>query len=49
MLPFKNDSIAHDDFIIKIKALIAADDMPDIWSSRGYDSVGGCRTDLYLK
>lgn len=31
----QNDSIAHDDFIIKIKALIAADDMPDIWSSRG--------------
>lgn len=31
----ENNSIAHDDFVVKIKALIAADDMPDLWSARG--------------
>jgi raffinose/stachyose/melibiose transport system substrate-binding protein len=29
------NSIPHDDFVTKIKALIAANDLPDLWSPRG--------------
>ncbi|MBC8532496.1 hypothetical protein [Yeguia hominis] len=31
----EDNSIAHDDFVVKIKALIAADDLPTVWSARG--------------
>lgn len=31
----QNDSITQDDFNVKIKALIASSDMPDVWSARG--------------
>jgi raffinose/stachyose/melibiose transport system substrate-binding protein len=31
----ENNSIPHDDFVVKIKALIAANDLPDLWSARG--------------
>lgn len=34
-LTVENNSIPHDDFVVKIKALIAANDLPDLWSPRG--------------
>lgn len=34
-IELQNDSIGHDDFVVKIKALIAANELPDIWSPRG--------------
>jgi raffinose/stachyose/melibiose transport system substrate-binding protein len=34
-LAIEINSIPHDDFVTKIKALIAANDLPDLWSPRG--------------
>ena len=32
---YTNNTLAHDDYVVKIKALMAADDLPDVFTVRG--------------